>query len=74
MKKIYAKSLVKGKKTATVKVEYDYPSDKVVADLDALYALLGGYNEVARHVDFETFKEIRERFNEAIDELSSLIR
>lgn len=72
--KINAKSLSKGKTTTTIKVEHNKLDDATSSEINALYALLGGYNQVARHVDLDKFKQIQSMFNDAISELTWLIK
>lgn len=74
--KIYAKSLQLGEKVNTLKVDNASYASKAEADLDtkAVYALLGGYNQVARGVDLNTFAEIKKKFHYLVDELADLIK
>lgn len=44
--------------TATITIE-----SKSLDEVNALYALLGGYNEVARTVDIDTFEKLSKQFN-----------
>lgn len=40
------------------------------ADIKAVYALLGGYNEVARKIDVEEFHEVQKQFKTLVQEIS----
>lgn len=41
-----------------------------VDDIKALYALCGGYNEVARNVDIEYFEKQKEKFQAIVSDLA----
>ena len=69
-----AKNLKIGKTTSTIKIEHDNSEIfKTYKEMQSIYALLGGYNEVARHIDIDKFKEIQGRFNNAIMEIKEII-
>lgn len=51
-------------KTSTIKL-VGHP-----ADIKAVYALLGGYNEVARKIDVNDFHEVQKQFKEVVQEIS----
>ena len=74
---IWAKSLTKGDKVATIKVEGfsnpTFTTDENSHSVEALYALLGGYNEVARHVNVDEFHAIQKRFRDCIQEMAEKI-
>jgi len=40
------------------------------ADVKAVYALLGGYNEVARRIDVEEFYKLQTEFKRIVGEVS----
>jgi hypothetical protein len=75
---IYAKSLSVGDRVATIKLEgMSNPSVTNIelrTELNAIYALLGGYNEVARGVDVDEFHEIQKRFKGTIWEMAQKLR
>jgi len=71
---IYAKSLTIGEKVTTFKVESSTsPKLEASMELKALYALLGGYNEVARNIDVDDFHKIQEKFRAAHMELAFMM-
>lgn len=74
--KIYAKSYQQQtEKIANIKVEaVSYAANKdAQTEAKAVYALLGGYNQVARGVDLEKYNELRTKFDYIVDELAALI-
>jgi hypothetical protein len=69
-----AENLKIGKTTSTIKIKHDnYEIFKTYKEIQSIYALLGGYNEVARHIDIDKFKEIQGRFKDAIADLKEII-
>lgn len=72
-----AKKLHIGQTVTTIKIEHDSSmqyKERVTRRMKSIYALLGGYNEVARSVDLEVFEKIKERFDDAVLELQNLIK
>lgn len=63
--------LTLGSKVATLKLHTEYPIN--LKYVTALYALSGGYNEVARDVDLEEYKKLQKKFNEVIQEMTALL-
>ncbi|GAB3068062.1 hypothetical protein [Pedococcus soli] len=63
------KSLSIGAKVATIKINTDYFSGDTEAR--AIYALLGGYNEVARGVDITEFQVIQRDFRMAVNAMKA---
>lgn len=66
-----SKTLKIGKKVATISVEGEFANAEIpTLKVTAVYALLGGYNQVARKVDLPTFQKIQKRFNDAVSDMA----
>lgn len=65
-----AKNLTIGSTVSTIKIEH---GENATAELKAIYCLLGGYNQVGRHIDVDKFHAIQARFKDAIHELKDLM-
>lgn len=70
-----AKNLKIAKTTSVITLEHGNTEMSVAEakEVKAIYALLGGYNAVARHIDVDKFHAIQERFKDAIQELKDLM-
>lgn len=66
------KSLTHKAKISTIKLERYSAAGDVVAQqhVAAVYALLGGYNEVARNVDLEQYAQLKEDFERIVEKLA----
>lgn len=72
---VIVKSIRHKKQTSIMTIEHNYYANNKsnVNEINAVYALLGGYNEVARHVNYEDFKKIREDFETCVLDLKCLL-
>ena len=75
--RVYSKKIKKGITATTITVAHDdlnkYDNKGINKDLDAIYILLGGYNELGRSIDHDVYQAIKDRFNECVSEIKSLI-
>lgn len=58
-----------GAQTATIKL---YSVNHGVK-IQALYALLGGYNEIARNVDVDKFHKLQAELNDIVTQMTDLM-
>lgn len=63
-----AKSYDQTLKTSTIKLNKDGAWDEAVAK--SVYALIGGYNEVARSVDINEFNELEAEFADVVKKMA----
>ncbi len=68
---LQVKSISNTEKTATIKFERRSSDDD--SKINALYALSGGYNQVARHVDIERYNELARQYNVLIAEMAGIL-
>ncbi len=67
-----SKKLTMGKTVSLISISHENEyEDKL--KIKSVYCLLGGYNEVGRNIDLDTFIELQNKFNEIIEEVSNLI-
>jgi len=67
-----SKKLTMGKTVSSISIAHENEyKDRL--KVKSVYCLLGGYNEVGRNIDLDTFIELQNRFNEIVKEVSNLI-
>jgi hypothetical protein len=71
----HAKKMKIGVRSSTITFEHDKHGNKRdnMLQIKALYCLLGGYNEVGRNVDLDTYSEFQDKLNEVINTFKHLL-
>ena len=60
-------------KTLTIVLNKSSDEGNTAVESAALYALLGGYNEVARNVDVDLYHALQSKFNNLVIDMAALI-
>lgn len=66
--KSVSKSLKIDKNVTTIKLEHSKAQNKreQCQEIKAVYLLLGAYNEIGRHINVDTYRELKQKFDELI--------
>lgn len=65
---VNVKSFKHGERTSTIKLEFTMRKDEKT--IEALYALLGGYNQVSRNVSVERYRALKEKLEAAVNDMA----
>lgn len=66
------KKLEIGKKVSKITLEH-YQNKDAETELKAIYLLLGAYNPVGRHIDYEQYKQLKAKFEDVLFDAKQLI-